>query len=200
MMRGWLIIAFIFPLLAGAQKFSAADLRLLRSYSTGVFSNNVQAKADTHFIQSMLKVQPLWQKRKDGIWLFIEKTDTGHRYQVWHLYLQDDTTVLMQFLDFKENQQAVQLSRDMKQQSGLRLNNLLIRQGCEGYLKKDKMRYTATSKGKDCLANRAGIEYLTYTITFTKNSLEWQETGFNKDDKPLTGSAYNFIKQVTPLK
>jgi hypothetical protein len=200
MMRWWLIILLIFPLLAGAQKFSAADLRLLKSYSTGVFSNGAQTKADTQLIQPVLKVQPLWQKRKDGIWLFIEKTDTGHRYQVWHFYLQDDSTVLMQFLDFKENQKAVQLSQDIKQQSALYLNNLLIRQGCEGYLKKNKMQYTATSGGKDCLAGKSGIEYLTCRITITKNSIVWQETGFDKDDKPLTGEAHNFSKQVIPLK
>ena len=179
-----------------AQKFSAADLRMLNTYSTGFFTNDLQVKTDSvHFIQSVLKVQPVWVKRKDGVWLFAEKTDSIHHYQVWHFYLQDDTTVLLQFLDFKMNKQALQLSQDIKQQSNLSLNNLITRQGCGLYLKKNKTVYEAGSAGKDCLADKPGVEYLTYNIAFTKNAITWQENDFNKDDQPSTAGAYKFIKQ-----
>ena len=157
--------------------------------------NDVQAKADTHFVKSVLKVQPVWPKRKDGVWLYAEKTDSSHHYQVWHFYLQDDTTVLLQILDFKANKQALQLSENIKQQSNLYLNNLITKQGCGLYLKKNKMSYTATSAGKDCLADKAGIEYLTYSISFTKNTIVWQQNDFNKEDQPSTAGAYSFIKQ-----
>ncbi|MEP6748712.1 MAG: CpcT/CpeT family chromophore lyase [Bacteroidota bacterium] len=200
MMRWCLLMLLYFSLPAWAQKFSAADVRLLKLYGTGSFSNEAQVKAGVHAIQSSLKVQPIWPKRKDGIWLFAEKTDTSPHYQLWHFYLQDDTTVLMQFLDFKTIQKAQQLSQDIKQQSGLSLNNLLLRRGCELYCKKNKSGYTATSSGKDCLANKAAIEYITYNILFTKNSIVWQETGFDKDEKQFNAGTCNFIKQVNALK
>jgi hypothetical protein len=200
MIRWCLFMILFFSLPGLAQKFSVTDLTLLKLYSTGFFSNDIQVKADTHFIQSSLNVQTLWPKRKDGIWLFGEKTDTIHHYQVWHFYLQDDTTVLMQFLDFKTTQKALRLSKDIKQQSGLSLNNLLMRHGCELYFKKNKSGYTATSSGKDCVANKAGIEYITCNISFKKNTIGWQENGFDKDEKQFTAGVYNFIKQVKSLK
>jgi hypothetical protein len=93
----------------------------------------------------------------------------------------------MQLLDFKSNQKALQLSQDSKQQSGLSLNNLLMRHGCELYLKKNKMGYTGMSAGKDCLIDRTGVEYITFNITVTK-------------DKQLTDETVRFTKQVKSLK
>jgi CpeT/CpcT family (DUF1001) len=200
MMRWCLTIIVVLPLLGDAQKFSGGDIATLNAYCTGVFSNESQAKADSHFIQTGLKVQRIWPKRKDGIWLFAEKTDTSHHFQVWHLYLQDDTTVLMQLLDFKSNQKALQLSQDSKQQSDLYLNSLLMRHGCELYFKKNKIGYTGTSAGKDCLADKAGVEYITYNITVTKNTLVWNEIDFGKEDKQLSDETVHLSKQVKSLK
>ena len=50
------------------------------------------------------------------------------------------------------------------------------------------------------LMNKAGIEYITYNISFTKNNIVWQETGFDKDEKQFTAGAYNFSKQIKSLK
>ncbi|MEO5592135.1 MAG: CpcT/CpeT family chromophore lyase [Chitinophagaceae bacterium] len=202
MMRWCLIIIFL-PLFGRAQKFTAADLRQLKLYSTGFFSNDVQVKADTHVISSGLKIQPIWQKRKDGIWMFTERTDTGHHYQVWHFYLQDDTTLVMQFLDFKEVQKAVQISSDVKQQSNLYLYNLFTRHGCEVYLKKNETGYAGRSLGKDCSANIAGIEYIMFNIALTKNTIDWRQAGYDKEDKELPSAVtgnYKFIKHVKSLK
>src|SRR5450432_1241121 len=180
-----------------AQKFSAADLRMLNSYSKGFFTSDLQEKTDAvHFIQSVLKVQPIWVKRKEGVWLFAEKTDSIHHYQEWHFYLHDDTTVKLQFLDFKMNKQALQLSEDIKQKSNFFLNNLSTRQGCGLYLKKNKTFYEAGSGDKDCLVDKPGVECLTYNIAFTKNAVTWQENDFNKDYQQSTAGAYKFIKQV----
>lgn len=200
MTRCCLLMLLLFSLPGWAQKFSVADLRLLNAYSTGIFTNDIQVKADTLFLKSSLKVQPIWPKRKDGVWLFAEKTDTGRYYQVWHFYLQDDTTILLQFLNFKVNQQAVQLSQDIKQQSKLFMYNLLARHGCELYLKKIKMGYMATSAGKDCIISETGIAYTTFNISFAKNTIVWQENVFDKDDKKTEGGEYRFSKQVKSLK
>ena len=203
MVRYCLMMILTLPLIGQAQKFSAADLKLLKLYSTGSFSNEVQAKADTHFIKTTLKMQPIWQQRKDGIWMFAEKADTAQRYQVWHFYKQDDTTMVLQFLDFKEKQKALQVSQDVKQQANLNLYNLFTRHGCEVYLKKNKSSYAGSSEGKDCFLDIPGTEYFSYKAALTKNSISLLETGFNKDDKQVMGStsgAYNFIKKIKSLK
>ena len=202
MMR-WCLIIIFSPLFGQSQKFTSVDLRQLKLYSTGFFSNDVQAKADTQFIRSGLKVQPIWQKRKDGVWMFTERTDTGHCYQVWHFYLQDDTTLVMQFLDFKETQKAIQVSSDIKQLSNLYLYNLFTRHGCEVYLKKNKTGYAGSSSGRDCFANVPGIEYIMFNIAITKNTIDWQQAGYDKEGKeapPAFRGNSKFIKYVKSLK
>ena len=199
----WFLVIIFFPLFGQAQQYAALDLKQLKLYGTGIFSNEVQAKADTQFMHSELKVQPIWQKRKDGVWMFAERTDTGHYYQVWHFYLQDDTTLLMQFLDFKDTQKAVQLSRDIKQQSTLYLYDLFTRHGCEVYLKRNKTGYAGASFGKDCFLNVAGIEYTVFNIALTKNTINWEETDFSKEDKAVPGKGggnYSFSRQAKSLK
>ena len=202
MMRYCLLIVLI-PLFSQAQRYTALDIKQLKLYSTGIFSNNVQAKTDTQFVRSALHLQPIWQKRKDGAWLFVERTDTGTHYQVWHFYQQDDTTLVLQFLDFKEPQKALELSRNIKQQSNLFIYNLFHRHGCEVYLKKNKTGYVGTSLGKECFVNAAGSEYVSLTVGFTKNGISWQQVNFDKDDRELPGilkGSYKFLKTPNSSK
>jgi CpeT/CpcT family (DUF1001) len=196
------LLAIAIPFFVNAQHFSTADLKLLKTYSSGSFSNESQAKADSHFIKSNLQLQPIWQKRKDGVWIFVQQTDSLVQYQVWHYYIQDDSTLILQFLHFKETDKAIQLSKDITQQSKLNLFNLLTRHGCEVYLKKNKKGYEGSSTGKDCFAEIKGVEYLSVSISVTRNDIAKLETGFDKEDKQVYGSAgaYHFIKQIKSLK
>lgn len=199
MMR-WCLLFVLFPVLGNAQKFTAADLRQLKLYSTGLFSNSAALKADSQQIKSVLKLQQVWSRRKDGIWIFAERADTAHVYQLWHFYLQDDTTLLMQFLDFKDSAKAVQLGRNIKQETSLFLYHLITRHGCEVYLKKNKKGYAGSTLGKECFTGIPGTEYLSFSMVFTKNSIEWQQKDFDKQDKELATADYNYTRQVTPLK
>lgn len=196
----WYLFFLLFPLAGNAQKFTAADLRQIKLFSTGLFSNDAQVKADSQHTKQLLKVQQVWSKRKDGIWLFAERTDTGHFCQLWHFYLQDDTTLLMQFLDFKDSSKAAQLSRNIKQETSLFLYHLITRHGCEVYLKKNKKGYAGSSWGKECFTGIPGIEYLAFSIAFTRNTIDWQQKGFDKEDKELATANYSYTRQVNSLK
>jgi len=202
-MRRYCLLIMLFPLFVQAQHYTASDIRQLKMYSSGIFSNDVQVKADTQFVPATLHMQPIWQKRKDGAWIFAERTDTGVCYQVWHFYLQDDTTLVLQFLNFKETQKAIELSRNIKKQSNLFIYHLFSRHGCEVYLKKNKTGYEGTSLGKECFVSSGGSEYLDLTVGFTKNSIEWQQVNFDKDDKEIPGplkGRYKFMKTPKSLK
>lgn len=196
----WYLLLLLFPMAAHAQKFTAADLRQLKLYSTGVFSGNTPAKADTPHSKQLLKLQQVWSKRKDGIWIFAERTDTAHFYQLWHFYQQDDTTLLMQFLDFKDSAKAVQLSRNIKQETSLFLYHFITRHGCEVYLRKNKKGYSGGSWGKECFTGIPGVEYLSFNMAFTRNSIDWQQKEFDKADKELGAANYSYTRQLTSLK
>ena len=42
----WYLLLLLLPAAGSAQKFTAADLRQLKLYSTGLFSNDAQVKAE----------------------------------------------------------------------------------------------------------------------------------------------------------
>jgi hypothetical protein len=126
--------------------------------------------------------------------LFAEKKDSVDQYQVWHFYIEDDSTLLLQCLSFKEENQAVQLGNDFTLQSKLKFYNLLNRHGCELYLKKNKLGYNGYSVGKDCYPEKNGVEYAQYAIDINKSGILLKEAGYSKDDKLLYGNQGAGIK------
>jgi hypothetical protein len=197
------LLAISMPFYMSAQHYSNADLKLLKIYTTGSFSVESPAKANTHSVNAGLVIQPIWPKRKDGVWMFVQQTDSLVQYQVWHYYIQDDTTLVLQFLQFKDKEKAILLSKEIAQQSNLSLFHLLTRHGCEVYLKKNKKVYAGMSTGKDCFAEIKGVEYLHESISVSSNGITKLETGFDKEDRLVYGSsngAVNFIRQIKSSK
>ena len=184
----WCLLILLLPTLSNAQKYTTADLQKLRLYSTGSFSRLGSDSSHTSSQTESLKINSIWTKRKDGLWLFAERTDSIKKYQVWHYYFQDDTTLVLQFLDFKEPEKAIQLSKDIKWETNLKIFNLLTKHGCELYLKKGKSNFWGNSIGKDCLAENKEIEYLIFEIELNKNSIALGEAGYNKEDTLISGA------------
>jgi hypothetical protein len=176
----------IFSFSANAQKYAARDLQKIKLYCTGSFVSELHATTDS--LTARLRIRPIWNKRKDGVWLFAEKKGSVDQYQVWHFYIEDDSTLLLQCLSFKEENQAVQLGKDFTLQSKLKFYNLLNRHGCELYLKKNKLGYNGYSVGKDCYPEKNGVEYAQYAIDINKSGILLKEAGYSKDDKLLYGN------------
>lgn len=196
-----LLLLLLLPCCCAAQKISATDMKLLKLYSTGAFTQKHEG-TDTPAVRLTLNIQPIWQKRKDGLWLFADKADTAHLYQVWHYYLQDDSTLVLQCFDFKDQQKALQLAKDIRQQSGLYIYHLFTSHGCDVYLKKDKTGFSGSTFGKECFSNIPAAEYLQMHIAVTKDGISWQQTSFDKDNKEvaaLTGN-YRYQKAAKPRK
>jgi CpeT/CpcT family (DUF1001) len=198
-----LCFVLLFPFIVHAQKFTAADVQRLRVFSTGSFSNAVQTKAEKDILAASIQLQPIWQKRKDGAWIFVQLQDTSMKYAIWHYYIQDDTTLVLQFFDFKEKEKALQVSRDIKKQSTLKIFNLITKRGCEVYFKKDKLQYSGSSTGKDCFSENKNIEYYSYKVAVAKNKIYWWEAAYGKEDKTLfstPGNGYYFTRQIKTSK
>jgi hypothetical protein len=193
-------IVLLIPILAQSQKFTATDLQRLREWSAGSFSNAAQLKAGIDLQAATIRLQPIWLKRKDGAWIFTQLQDTSMNFAVWHYYIQDDTTLVLQFFDFKDREKAVQLSRDIKNQSFLKIFNLITRRGCEVYLKWDKHEYAGNSVGKDCFSDNKKIEYYSYKVSLSKNRIDWWEGAFGKEDKTLFSTPGNGFHFARPIK
>ncbi len=135
--------------------------------------------------------------------MFVKQTDSLEQYQVWHYYIQDDTTLILQLLQFKVIEKAKLLVKDINQQAKLNIFDLLTRHGCEIYMKKINNGYTGATAGNDCYTSFNDAEYLTENISVTKSSITRLEMGFNKEDKKVYGyvdAVYNFTRKIKPSK
>jgi len=193
-MARWFVWLLLVPLLSGAQPFSAAEMQQLKVYSTGLFTNKTQVQADSSVQPSTLHIRLIWQKRKDGWWMLAEKKDREQLYQVWHYYLQDDTTLVLQFFDFKDAQKAAALAQDLSLQASLYLYHLSARHGCEIYLKRHPGGYLGSTSGKDCVVQLPGAGYNKRSLLLQKDYLQWQQAAvISGSEDQLPHSSENFV-------
>lgn len=201
-MKHGLLLVCLFPAALWAQRFTAGDLRQLKTMSAGRFQTMANDKAGRSACPSKLQMNPIWPKRKDGVWTFVQRTDSGRtpQYQVWHFYQQDDTTMVVQFLDFKDSSRAVELAADLNKQTNLAFFQLAPLRGCEIYLAKNKSGYTGTSSGQECFVRESGAEYLSLSLSLTGTGISWTQNAFDKDGQsalyPGNGTWY-YRKQKT---
>ncbi len=199
-MKRWFLWILLLPFFGTAQKFTAADMKQMKLFTTGIFKQAATVSADTQAVQPSLTIQPIWSKRKDGVWLFADKADSIRSYQVWHYYLQDDSTLLLQFFTFKNQQKALQLANDIRTQSELYINELFTSHGCDIYLKKIKTGFTGGTFGKDCFTTTPGTEYMVSNITITKDGISWQQTQYDKENKEVPAASNGTVKYVKAAK
>lgn len=198
-MRYALLLFLLLPGSVQAQRFSTADLRMLKTYASGWFQTMVNDKVPAG---AALHLQPIWPKRKDGVWTFAVRSDSGRIpvYQVWHFYQQDDTTLLLQLLDFKDSAKGAELAADINKQSALAFFHLAPLRGCEIYLAKSKNGYTGTSSGQECFVSQPGVEYLSLSLSLTAGGIEWTQKAFDKDGQPANypgNGTWHYRKQKT---
>lgn len=201
-MKYGLFLVCLFPVALLAQRFTAGDLRQLKTMATGHFQTIANDKAGWSASPSKLQMNPIWPKRKDGVWIFAQRTDSGRtaQYQVWHFYQQDDTTMVAQFLDFKDSTKAAGMAADLSKQSTLAFFQLVPLRGCEIYLAKNKSVYTGTSSGQECFVRQPGAEYLSLSLSLSIAGIDWTQQAFDKDGQlaqyPGNGT-WHFRKQKT---
>src|SRR5688572_33030777 len=107
----------------------------------GEFSSAEQAAADSTFFPVMLRMVPIWKKSKDGYWLYVEQSiataqDKPYRQRVYHLSLEDDTTIVIQVYELKNPLQYTGAWNDQTKLKLITRDSLITRQGCGIYLQK----------------------------------------------------------------
>ena len=156
------------------------DLKTMCGYLAGEFSSGAQASTDSSFFHVMLRMVPIWKKSKDGYWLYVEQSiataqDKPYRQRVYHLSLEDDTTIVNQVYELKN---PLQYAGAWKDQSRLQLitrDSLINRQGCGIYLHKQADHsFRGSTRDQDCLSAIRGASYATSEFTiFPDKVLSW---------------------------
>jgi hypothetical protein len=193
-----LLLFFTFTCIA--QRYTLADVQQVQLLTLGTFA--AQDSSNTSKKDS-LQVKPLWTKRKDGAWLLVaQKEGTTDSlvtdFYVWHFYLQDDTTLLLQLLPCKEAQKAADVFNKRALEASLSLVDLKNMNGCEVYIKRMKgNKYVGTNKGTDCSMKYPQAEHEYIEASFSKNGIGWWQKGLGKEAKQVAGStAMKMYKKV----
>ena len=146
----------------------------------GEFSSGAQAKADSTFFHVMLRMVPIWKKSKDGYWLYVEQSittaeDKPYRQRVYHLSLEDDTTIVSHVYELKNPLQYTGAWKDQSRLEVLGRDSLITRQGCGIHLHKQAdQSFRGSTQDQQCLSAIRGATYATSEVTiFPDKVLSW---------------------------
>jgi hypothetical protein len=200
------LLLLVFGMIGIAQplKLNTKDLKQLAGMMSGTFSSEKQAAADSAFLHISLSMTPVMTASTDGYWLYVEQAmasaaDKPYRQRIYHLYIQDDTTVVSKVYELKNPQQYMGAGTDKSRLSVITTDSLIGRQGCGIYLHKlEKKLYAGSTPGKECLSSLRGAAYATSEVTITPKKMVSWDRGWNREDKQVWGAetgGYVFLKQ-----
>lgn len=180
------------------------DLKKLAKIMAGTFSSFEQSKTDSTFFHISLRMEPIWKRAKDGYWLYVEQAmasakDKPYRQRVYHLYVQDDTTLVSKVYEIQNPKEVINAWTNRTKFDLITKEKLIDRQGCSIYLQKIKEGYfKGSTPGKECLSTLRGAAYATSEVVINKDSIVSWDRGWDKDDKQVWGAVKNgyiFIKE-----
>jgi CpeT protein len=199
-MRKSVTILFLFSLLSclfsimgqpGDQ--ADMDLDLLKSWMTGSFSSQEQAKSDSNFYDIKLEMVQIWRNLPEGGWLYVEQAvassrDKPYRRRVYHLKQQDEnnfgSTVFTIF-------NHIRFAGDWKKDhplEGLTPDSLKVREGCSIHLEIEGDSFVGSTSGKKCVSKLRGASYATSEVIISQNQLVSWDRGFDEDHRQVWGA------------
>ena len=180
------------------------NLKKLASVMAGEFDSNDQADADKSYYHIVLRMKPVWPDRTDGYWFYVEQAvttseDKPYRQRVYHLYLEDDTTIISKVYELKNPQDYIGAWKDKDISAKISPDSLVDRQGCAIYLKQvEKGVYKGSTPGRECLSSLRGAVYATSEVTIYPDRMISWDRGWNADGMQVWGAeegGYIFIKR-----
>ncbi len=205
MKQAFLLISSMLVLLtcfSQSQKIKQKDLKKLFKTMAGEFSSEQQSKDDSAFFNIKLRMKPI-ALNNDGYWLYVEQAmatmqEKPYRQRVYHLYIQDDTTIVSKVFEVKNSAQYINVWKTEEKLKVITTDSLVDRQGCGIFLhKKLNKIFGGSTPGKECLSSLRGATYATSEVTIFKDKIVSWDRGWDKNDKQVWGAVkggYIFIK------
>jgi len=201
------LLAFIVMVISGfsqALRITPTDLKQLSGMMAGEYSSEKQAATDSAFLHIKLSMTPVLKENPDGYWLYVEQAmasaaDKPYRQRIYHLYIQDDTTIISKVYELKNPQQYTGGHDDPSKLAVISADSLVDRQGCSIYLHKTgKKTFEGSTPGKACLSSLRGATYATSEVTISRGKMVSWDRGWNREDKQVWGAetgGYIFLKK-----
>ena len=188
---------------ARTRKLTSSDLRAVARAMAGDYSSTAQASGDADFDDITLRMVPVFQKRTDGHWLYVEQAMANdqmqpYRQRVYHLYLADDSTVATQVYEIRDPSRFAGAWADIRKRSALTLYDLVDRPGCVILLRKQSdSTWAGGTSGKSCRSTVEGSSYATSEVTLYPEKLVTWDRGWNAADQQVWGAVkggYEYVK------
>lgn len=189
-----------------SSRSSGADLLELRSWMSGSFSSEAQHLSDPKsFLHIVLHMQPIWEGRSDGPWLYVEqaaaaKADRPYRQRVYRLRHAEGGGVWSDVYTLPGDPLSFAGAwRDPQRFDALDPAQLVAREGCSLLLhRQPDGAWQGSTEGRNCASELAGASHATSEARVEPMLLTSWDRGYAADGRQVWGStagAYRFVKQ-----
>jgi len=174
---------------------------------SGTFSSRAQAEANPEqFYDIRLIMEPIWQSRADGPWLYVEQAaadslDRPCRQRVYRLSRIDEQTVKSEIYTLPGDPLA--LAGVWKEDSPLQQfgpEDLELRSGCAILLHRiNPETYAGSTHEQQCPSTLRGASYATSDVVLTPAQLLSWDRGYDSEDQQVWGAVagpYAFLKDL----
>jgi len=203
------LMIFIF-FLAGTNRLSSQpqyghdDLLELKKLMTGWFSTESHSKEDTAYFHIRLCMHPIWEKREDGYWLYVEQAvfaslNNPYRQRVYHLYLSEDSSSLVSRVFEIQNPSAyVGGCNNNMVLADLQHQDLVDRPGCEIFLTRaGENTFEGSTRQGACLSSWRGASWVSSDVVISTEGLTSWDRGWDVENNLVwgpQGGGYRFDK------
>jgi CpeT/CpcT family (DUF1001) len=182
---------------------SAKDLDRLVSYMQGSFNSSAQAKRDTNYFDISLEMRPIWPKRKDAHWLYVEQAVTAlkgkpYRQRVYRVSARSDGSFISEVYTLPDEASFVGAYATVEKFDALNPDQLVLRNGCGVILRKEGDGFKGATEGDGCESNLRGAKYASSKVEIASDRILSWDQGFDAAGKQVWGATlggYEFLKQ-----
>ena len=181
------------------------DLEVVRDWLCGSFSSQAQAQlAPADYFDIRLHIVPIWTKRADGTWLYVEqaaaqKLDKPYRQRVYRLRREGDAVVSEVYSFAADPLRWAGQWKDPWSFDAIAPQDLVERSGCAVVLRRvDDEAFLGSTIGQGCPSELAGASWATSEVRLTAGELCSWDRGYDAAGKQVWGAKqgpYVFVRQ-----
>jgi hypothetical protein len=175
------------------------------SMLTGSFSSAEQAAQDDRFFDVRLHMTPIWTRRDDGRWLYVEQAmasapERPYRQRVYRVHQPETGVVISEVYTLPNPEKWVGEWNRPRKFSRLDPEDLTLREGCAITLRPDGMGgFVGSTDGNGCPSDLRGASYTTSEVRLSADALESWDRGFDATGAQVWGAAtgpYRFLRTL----
>jgi len=168
----------------------------LASWMAGSFSSAEQAAADSNYFDIRLHMEPIWEERADGPWLYVEQAvasslERPYRQRVYHVTEPEPGQFVSEVFELPGD--PLRFAGAWRADSllaGVTPEQLIARQGCAVHLRwvPERRTYEGRTPGEACLSSLRGAAYATSEVVVSEDGIVSWDRGWDDQGRQVWGA------------